>query len=390
MRIQTLDANGEEIFNNTTIVASIIEADDNFGQNSEGISQNSNQELVELKINENKITLVGEYEKFEEWLSTNELQKDKPHKWFALKFILNDIENISYNGYLLEKSDFTNNSVILWLKIDELVNTPKEIIFSKDDIYENYIISFKEITQNKEEDEDNKDNEEIDNGDDYDPNDGFEDYGVTDEDKYCPDKHSLGYTPEEFKDNEQTYLKGVKGEWDFQDISYKLYPKFRLKAGDSFRYYGKKIIIKKFVNIVDDFGRDVMYIVYDNGYRIEIMPKLIFYAIYDSAIAETFAQTPYIKFKEKRIEISFKEGRIYPLEFETNGIIVDILVSNTFETASSLTNKSIEFYFKEDKLYFKALKPELNVITFKLMDKTYSKASSETLVIKVNKESELK
>lgn len=215
---------------------------------------------------------------------------------------------------------------------------------------------------------------------------------------FIPTADRIGVPPNEFEVGGTKFQIDNAPLWDFKHQEYKIYPKFKLKVDDSFKVYNKTLKIKQFVTIPDELGQNVDYIIYTDGSKMLILPEILFYAQYNNAIVESFSKEPNVTFPQSRIEVTYQEDRIYPLPFESDGILVDITAANTSgHYVQDMNNPdkivltpqdSIEFYTKNDKLYFKALKPELNVVTLKFVDVSYSKTKLATIVIKVNRESE--
>lgn len=215
---------------------------------------------------------------------------------------------------------------------------------------------------------------------------------------FIPIDETITYPPE-FEENSILFKLDKQPVWDFEHKEYKIFKNIKLQKEDSFKVHNKTITIKDFIDIPDELGKNITYIIFLNNNKMSILPDIIFYTIFHNVIIENFIKEPYIKFPQNRIEISFEEDRIYPLEFESDGVLVNITAANTsghYTQDLNNPNKvvltpqdSIEFYVKDKKLFFKPLRPELNVVTFKVVDSTYSKSKLETIVIKVNQQTTL-
>ena len=135
----------------------ITAGSDDYHVSADGVNQNQNQDKLSISmatINHQKtVTLSGNLSELKSWLSTNPSQQGAKHKWFALDLILN--ESKLANGLLWggdTKIDENildgENTLTLWLKIDELVNSDKiiKIVDENDpDNEENIVIKFESV-----------------------------------------------------------------------------------------------------------------------------------------------------------------------------------------------------------------------------------------------------
>ena len=120
-----------------------------YSADEDPIDQNSNQakisidKYIELADHKRVVQLNGNLDDMLSWTSTNPNQQDSVHKWFALDIVL-DHESLT-NGLnwcdSLELTDETLDSsegpdtLTLWLKLDEINETPKIIkIVNKNDL----------------------------------------------------------------------------------------------------------------------------------------------------------------------------------------------------------------------------------------------------------------
>lgn len=217
----------------------------------------------------------------------------------------------------------------------------------------------------------------------------------TDKDIFIPVNINVQY-PEEFETLNEKFKRDKLCIWDFRHRKYAFYyPEYDYQEGDSFTYMGKEIKIRKFINMLDEHNVPIAYVIFEENGIIRIQEEIFFEYKYKEAIVDKFVKTPTIEFTNKRIELEFTEGKIYPLEFKTDGVITTIISSNTAGTmehtneAVKPAHQSIEFYMYNGKLYFKPLKAGLNVVTIQIADYTYSKVNQDTIIIKVNDKSKL-
>lgn len=117
----------------------------NYGLSSDGIDQNQNQNKINISVLPNhetrdtKVTLsVKEGEILEKWTSTNPVQQDVQHEWYALNFKFDAsrfggtvIGNVSWNDYELTSEDMDiaegKDIITLWLKLDVVREKPVSV-----------------------------------------------------------------------------------------------------------------------------------------------------------------------------------------------------------------------------------------------------------------------
>ena len=113
-----------------------------YGMSSDGIDQNQNQDKINISVlpnpetrNTKVILSVKEGETLEKWTSTNPIQQDAQHEWFALNFKFDAerfggtvIGNVSWNNYELTSNDMDiaegEDIITLWLKLDSVREKP--------------------------------------------------------------------------------------------------------------------------------------------------------------------------------------------------------------------------------------------------------------------------
>jgi hypothetical protein len=102
------------------------------GDNSEALTANQDK-VSSVTVTNNVITIAVDVDELVEFPSSNVLQGT--HKWIGIEITtgLSDITKIKYNGYQLTADDVAETAVcggsagdiIMWLKCDEIINTPK-------------------------------------------------------------------------------------------------------------------------------------------------------------------------------------------------------------------------------------------------------------------------
>lgn len=101
---------------------------------------NQNKVYIEkvVKNGEKFINLYAGYDELDSWLSTNPNQQDGVHKWFALDFVFTP-ESLNQGLIWGVDTELTpevldagegENTLTLWLKLDDVKNNPRQIILT--------------------------------------------------------------------------------------------------------------------------------------------------------------------------------------------------------------------------------------------------------------------
>ena len=115
---------------------------------------NQSKVYIQTKIENGKkyIDLYAGYDELDSWLSTNPNQQDGVHEWFALDFVFTP-ESLSRGliwGVDTEltpevlDADEGENTLTLWLKLDDVKNNPRQIILTdKNDPDNNEVVTIR-------------------------------------------------------------------------------------------------------------------------------------------------------------------------------------------------------------------------------------------------------
>lgn len=141
-----------------TNVATLTQAVNINGDSIEGTPLDYNQTKVKTDQSKDgntyKIELTGSLTNIKDWTSTSPSQQDGKHQWYAIgfKFDGTDPTKVKYNGTQLTEDDVDETgvdsfTVNVWVKLDEIINTPKTFTFERNGVVDTFSASFSTETE---------------------------------------------------------------------------------------------------------------------------------------------------------------------------------------------------------------------------------------------------